>query len=134
MNAINTLAMGFYAAVMLSYDVSLTLVTIAIVAVNLLVLRLASRARDDANRRLLKEQGKPGRRIRQRHPDDRDAEGRWNGRRFLRALDRHARQRAGRAAAAGVRVHDGQRRPAAALRLGVIAVLGVGVCGSWTAR
>ena len=57
-NAINTLAMGFYAAVMLSYDVSLTLVTTAIVAVNLLVLRLASRAREDANRRLLKEQGK----------------------------------------------------------------------------
>ena len=57
-NAINTLAMGFYAAVMLSYDVPLTLVTIAIAAANLLVLRLASRARDDANRRLLKEQGK----------------------------------------------------------------------------
>ena len=57
-NAINTLAMGFYAAVMLSYDVPLTLVTIAIVATNLVVLRLASRARDDANRRLLKEQGK----------------------------------------------------------------------------
>ena len=57
-NAINTLAIGFYAAVMLSYDVPLTLVTIAIVAVNLVVLRFASRARDDANRRLLKEQGK----------------------------------------------------------------------------
>ena len=57
-NAINTLAMGFYAAVMLSYDMPLTLVTSAIVAVNLLVLRLASRAREDANRRLLKEQGK----------------------------------------------------------------------------
>ena len=57
-NAINTLAMGFYAAVMLSYDVPLTLVTIAIVAANLLVLRLASRARDDSNRRLLKERGK----------------------------------------------------------------------------
>ena len=57
-NAINTLAMGFYAAVMLSYDVPLTLVTFAMVAANLLVLRLASRARDDANRRLLKEQGK----------------------------------------------------------------------------
>ena len=57
-NAINTLAMGFYAALMLSYDVTLTLVTIAIVAANLLVLWLASRLRDDANRRLLKEQGK----------------------------------------------------------------------------
>ena len=57
-NAINTLAMGFYAAVMLTYDVLLTLVTVAIVAANLVVLRLASRARDDANRRLLKEQGR----------------------------------------------------------------------------
>ena len=57
-NAINTLAMGFYAAVMLSYDVPLTIVTLAIVAVNVVVLRLASRARDDANRRLLKEQGR----------------------------------------------------------------------------
>ena len=57
-NAINMLAIGFYAAVMLSYDVGLTLVTIAIVAVNLVVLRLASRARDDAARRLLKEQGR----------------------------------------------------------------------------
>lgn len=57
-NAINTLAMGAYAAVMASYDLPLTLVTVAIVATNLMVLRLASRARDDANRRLLKEQGK----------------------------------------------------------------------------
>ena len=57
-NAINLLAMGFYAAVMLSYDVPLTLVMVAIAATNLLVLRLASRARDDANRRLLKERGK----------------------------------------------------------------------------
>ena len=56
-NVINSLAMGFYAAVMLSYDVALTLVTMAIVAVNVVVLRLASRARDDASRRLLKEQG-----------------------------------------------------------------------------
>ena len=57
-NAINTLAMGFYAAVMLSYDVPLTLVTVAIVAGNLVVLRIAARTRDDASRRLLKEQGK----------------------------------------------------------------------------
>ena len=57
-NGINLLAMVFYAAVMLTYDVPLTLVAIAIVATNLVVLRLASRARDDATRRLLKEQGK----------------------------------------------------------------------------
>ena len=57
-NAINTLAMAFYAIVMLSYDVLLTLISVAIVAVNLIVLRLAARGRDAANRRLLKEQGR----------------------------------------------------------------------------
>ena len=57
-NVINTMAMGFYAAVMLSYDVLLTLIIAAIVGGNLVVLRIAARARADASRRLLKEQGK----------------------------------------------------------------------------
>ena len=57
-NAINVLAMVFYGAVMLAYDVPLTLVAVAIVATNLVVLRLAARAREDAARRLLKEQGR----------------------------------------------------------------------------
>ena len=57
-NAVSVLAMAFYAAVMLAYDVPLTLVAMAVVLVNLVVLRLASRAREDANRRLLKEQGR----------------------------------------------------------------------------
>ena len=57
-NAVNVLAMVFYAAVMLAYDVPLTLVVVAIVVINLVALRLAARARDDANRRLLKEQGR----------------------------------------------------------------------------
>ena len=57
-NAINLLTMAFYAAVMLSYDVSLTLIALFVVAANFLVLHLAARAREDANRRLLKEQGK----------------------------------------------------------------------------
>ena len=57
-NAINLLAMAFYAAVMLSYDAPLTLVALVMVAINLLVLRFAARARENANRRLLKERGR----------------------------------------------------------------------------
>ena len=57
-NAINIVAMVFYAAVMLAYDVPLTLIALAMVAANLVVLKIASRAREDANCRLLKEQGK----------------------------------------------------------------------------
>ena len=57
-NVINVAAMGFYAAVMLTYDVPLTLFAAGIVAANLAVLQLASRARQDANRRLLKEKGR----------------------------------------------------------------------------
>ena len=57
-NAINMLTMAVYAVVMFSYDVTLTLVAVGMVAINLLALRLVSRAREDGNRRLLKEQGK----------------------------------------------------------------------------
>ena len=57
-NAVNVLTMAFYAAVMLAYDAPLTLVAAVTVLVNLLALRLAGRARDDASRRLLKEQGR----------------------------------------------------------------------------
>ena len=57
-NAINMFTMLIYAAVMLSYDVTLTLVAVAMVVINLLALRLVSRARENGNRRLLKEQGK----------------------------------------------------------------------------
>ena len=56
-NVINVAAMGFYAAVMATYDVPLTLFAVGIVAVNLAVLLLASRSRQDANRRLLREEG-----------------------------------------------------------------------------
>ena len=56
-NVINVAAMGFYAAVMATYDVGLTLFAVGIAAVNLAVLLLASRSRQDANRRLLREEG-----------------------------------------------------------------------------
>ena len=57
-NLINLATMGFYGAVMLAYDVPLTLVALGMVAVNLVVLRLAARVRENASRRLLKEQGR----------------------------------------------------------------------------
>lgn len=57
-NLINLVAMAFYGAVMLAYDVPLTLVALGIAALNLAVLRLAARVRENANRRLLKEKGR----------------------------------------------------------------------------
>lgn len=57
-NIVNLLSMAIYGAVMLSYDVALTGVALAMIAFNLLALRLAARAREDANRRLLREEGR----------------------------------------------------------------------------
>ena len=57
-NIVNLLSMAVYGMVMLSYDAPLTLLALVVVAVNILVLRLASRARENANRRLLKEDGR----------------------------------------------------------------------------
>ena len=57
-NLINLVAMAFYGAVMLAYDVPLTVVALGMVALNLVALGLASRTREDANRRLLKEDGR----------------------------------------------------------------------------
>ena len=48
----------FFAAVMFTYDVVLTLVGIAVVALNVAALRFVSRRRVDGNRRLLQEKGK----------------------------------------------------------------------------
>lgn len=48
----------FYAIVMLQYDVVLTAIGIAFVAVNLVALQWVSRRRVDANMRLMQEQGK----------------------------------------------------------------------------
>jgi NHLM bacteriocin system ABC transporter peptidase/ATP-binding protein len=57
-NIVNLLLIGFYAALMLQYDVTLTLVGISIALINLLALRYVSRKRADDNRRLLQESGK----------------------------------------------------------------------------
>ncbi len=57
-NTVNMLTMAAYAGVMLAYDVTLALVVFTMAVANLLALRLVSRARENASRRLLKEQGK----------------------------------------------------------------------------
>ena len=57
-NAINMLTMAVYAVVMLFYDPLLMLIALATVALNLLALRMVSRARDRESRRLLKEHSK----------------------------------------------------------------------------
>ena len=57
-NTVNMLTMAIYAAVMISYDLTLTLVAFGMVSINIVTLRLVSRAREDGSRRLLKEQGK----------------------------------------------------------------------------
>jgi ATP-binding cassette, subfamily C, bacterial len=48
----------FYGIVMLQYDPILTLIGIAFMGINLLVLQLAGRSRSDTNTRLMQEQGK----------------------------------------------------------------------------
>jgi NHLM bacteriocin system ABC transporter peptidase/ATP-binding protein len=57
-NLVNILLIGFYAALMIQYDVVLTLIGVAIAVVNILALRYTSRSRTDANRKLLQEKGK----------------------------------------------------------------------------
>ncbi len=56
--AIDAILIIAYAALMLTYDVWLTLVGVAAVAVNVVVARSVNRAREDGNRRLLQEAGK----------------------------------------------------------------------------
>jgi len=55
---ITILTLVFYLAMMALYSVTLTLVGVAVATLNLVALRLVSRRRTDANRRLLQEYGK----------------------------------------------------------------------------
>jgi NHLM bacteriocin system ABC transporter peptidase/ATP-binding protein len=57
-NVINVVQILFFAAVMLTYDVTLTLVGILIVGLNIAAVTFVARKRKDGNRRLLQEQGK----------------------------------------------------------------------------
>ena len=56
--AINLLLMVFYALLMLQYDLLLTLISVLVVALNVVALQYISRRRVDANRHLLQERGK----------------------------------------------------------------------------
>ena len=55
---VSILLIGFYAALLIQYDVVLTLIGVAIALINLLALHLVSRKRVDENRRLQQEYGK----------------------------------------------------------------------------
>jgi NHLM bacteriocin system ABC transporter peptidase/ATP-binding protein len=57
-NVVGTFLIGFYAALMLQYNVTLTLISIAIAVINLLTVRYVARKRVDNNRKLLQERGK----------------------------------------------------------------------------
>jgi ABC-type bacteriocin/lantibiotic exporter with double-glycine peptidase domain len=52
------LLIGFYAALMLQYNVTLTLIGVGMALVNIMALRYVSRQRVDANRRLQQDRGK----------------------------------------------------------------------------
>jgi NHLM bacteriocin system ABC transporter peptidase/ATP-binding protein len=57
-NTVNLLLIVFYAALMIQFDLVLTLCGVAIAVINLVTLRYISRKRSDDNMRLLQEQGK----------------------------------------------------------------------------
>jgi NHLM bacteriocin system ABC transporter peptidase/ATP-binding protein len=57
-NVVGMLLIGFYAALMFQYNVTLTLIGIGIAILNLAALRYVSRRRTDANRRLQQDRGK----------------------------------------------------------------------------
>jgi NHLM bacteriocin system ABC transporter peptidase/ATP-binding protein len=57
-NMVNVVQVVFYVVVMLFYDVVLTAVGVGLALVNVLVLRMVARRREDASRRLLQDQGK----------------------------------------------------------------------------
>lgn len=56
--ALNVIVVIFYAMLMFSYDIVLTLIGIALASINVIVLKFVSRARKDGSRRLSNETGK----------------------------------------------------------------------------
>jgi len=57
-NIVNTFLVGLYAALMYQYDAMLTLISVAIAALNLFALWYVARNRADNNRKMLQERGK----------------------------------------------------------------------------
>ena len=56
--ALSVVTAGFYAALMIQYDLVLTLAGVAVAALNLIALKVVSRRRKEANQRMLSERGK----------------------------------------------------------------------------
>ncbi len=56
--ALNVIVVLFYALLMFSYDITLTIIGIVMAGLNILALQLVSRARKDGNRRMINESGK----------------------------------------------------------------------------
>ncbi|WP_299435376.1 NHLP family bacteriocin export ABC transporter peptidase/permease/ATPase subunit [uncultured Aquimarina sp.] len=56
--ALNTIVVVFYAILMFSYDVVLTIIGITMATLNIIALQFVSRARKDSNRRYMNENGK----------------------------------------------------------------------------
>lgn len=56
--ALSVVTAGFYAALMIQYDLVLTLAGVAVSALNLIALKVVSRRRKEANQRMLSERGK----------------------------------------------------------------------------
>jgi NHLM bacteriocin system ABC transporter peptidase/ATP-binding protein len=57
-NMVNVVQVVFFATVMLLYDTALTALGVGLAALNVVALRTVARVREDANRRLLQDQGK----------------------------------------------------------------------------
>ena len=57
-SALNVIVVIFYALLMFSYDVLLTMIGIAMATLNIVALKFVSRARKDGNRRFINENGK----------------------------------------------------------------------------
>lgn len=57
-SALNVIVVVFYALLMFSYDVMLTIIGIAMATLNIVALQFVSRARKDANRNFMNENGK----------------------------------------------------------------------------
>lgn len=56
--ALNVIVVVFYAAIMFSYDILLTVIGVLMALINVLIIKFASRARKDGSRRLTNEMGK----------------------------------------------------------------------------
>ncbi len=125
-NLLNVLMCVFYVALMAYYDVPLTLVGVAVAALNVVALRYVSRRRRDVNLRLLQERAKLTGDVDGRLANHRDAQGDRLGVRFLQPLVRLPGQGGGGGPEDG-RLHLGLGAvPPLLSALNTAAILGLG--------